>query len=66
MFANVFAGSREEGAVILELLADLDALLNTNKDFLLGVWVKQAREAASSRQVISGYLGEAGSRDRLQ
>ncbi|XP_043200040.1 alpha-N-acetylglucosaminidase-like isoform X2 [Amphibalanus amphitrite] len=41
---------REEGAVILELLADLDTVLNTDKDFLLGAWVKQAREAASSEE----------------
>ena len=42
---------REEGTVILELLSDLDTLLNTNKDFLLGAWLKQAEEAATTEQV---------------
>ena len=48
----VLSPFREEGDLILELLADLDTLLNTNKDFLLGAWVKQAREAASSEEVV--------------
>ena len=38
--------------MILELLSDLETLLGSNKDFLLGSWLKQARDAASSEEVM--------------
>ena len=50
-YVVLISSGREEGAVILELLTDLDTLLNTCQDFLLGAWLKQARDAASSEQV---------------
>lgn len=37
--------------IFLEILKDMEKILSTNKHFLLGVWLKDAKNAASNPRV---------------
>ncbi|XP_037082679.1 alpha-N-acetylglucosaminidase-like isoform X1 [Pollicipes pollicipes] len=50
---------QERGTLILELLSDMDEVLNTNKAFLLGDWLRQAQEVATGKQERKQYVYNA-------